>query len=110
MVEETPPLGHGFNVKFYLSTWAWIGDDVHKFVADFFHMGSLPDHASHTHIVLIPKKLVPLVRADFRQLAFAMSFTKLSLSALQTDSNLICLTVSILLSKLSLKGGGLVTI
>jgi hypothetical protein len=65
MKRNSSPGPDGFNVEFYLSTWAWIGDDVHKLVADFFTSGALPPHASDTHIVLILKKLAPLVPADF---------------------------------------------
>jgi hypothetical protein len=38
-------------------------------VVDFFASGVPPPQASDTHIVLIPKKLVPLVPADFRPIS-----------------------------------------
>jgi hypothetical protein len=66
MKRKTSPGPDGFNVEFYLPTWAWIGKDVYKFVSDFFKSGTLPNQASDTHIVLIPKKLVSLVPANFR--------------------------------------------
>jgi hypothetical protein len=56
MKRNSSPGPDGFNVEFYLSTWAWIGDDVLKLVKDFFTSGALPPQASDTHIVLIPKK------------------------------------------------------
>jgi hypothetical protein len=69
MKRNSSPGPDGFNVEFYLSTWAWIGDDVLKLVRDFFISGALPPQASDTHIVLIPKKLAPLVPADFRPIS-----------------------------------------
>jgi hypothetical protein len=69
MKRNSSPGPDGFNVEFYLATWAWTGDDVHKIVVDFFASGVLPPQASDTHTVLIPKKLVPLVPADFRPIS-----------------------------------------
>jgi hypothetical protein len=69
MKRNASPSPDGFNVKFYLATWDWIGDEVHKLVVDFFSSSLLPDKANDTHIALIPKKLVTTVPTDFRPIS-----------------------------------------
>jgi hypothetical protein len=59
----------GFNVEFYLAAWTWIGEDVVQLVRNFFRTGIMPTHINDTHIALIPKKLVPLVPADYRPIS-----------------------------------------
>jgi hypothetical protein len=59
----------GFNVEFYIATWDWIGQDVIQLVRTFFQTGIMPSHINDTHIALIPKKLVPLVPADYRPIS-----------------------------------------
>jgi hypothetical protein len=69
MKRNASPGPDGFNVEFYIATWEWIGDDVHQLVKNFFLTASLPAHANDTHIALIPKKLVPMVPADYRPIS-----------------------------------------
>jgi hypothetical protein len=69
MKRNASPGPDGFNVEFYLATWEWIGDEVHKLVTEFFISGLLPDKANDTHIALIPKKLVTTVPTDFRPIS-----------------------------------------
>jgi hypothetical protein len=69
MKRNASPSPDGFNVKFYLATWDWIGDEVHKLVVDFFSSSLLPYKANDTHIALIPKKLVTTVQTDFRPIS-----------------------------------------
>lgn len=66
MKRNASPRLDGFNVEFYIATWVWIGQDVVQLVRNFFQTGIMPAHINDTHIVLIPKKLVPLVPADYR--------------------------------------------
>jgi hypothetical protein len=65
MKRNASPGPDGFNVEFYLATWTWIGQDVVQLVRNFFQTGIMPAHINDTHIALIPKKLVPLVPADY---------------------------------------------
>jgi hypothetical protein len=51
--------------EFYIATWEWIGQDVVQLVRNFFQTGIIPSHINDTHIALIPKKLVPLIPADY---------------------------------------------
>ena len=69
MKRNASPGPDGFNVEFYIATWEWIGKDVMQLVRDFFLSGSMPNHINDTHIALIPKKLVPLVSADYRPIS-----------------------------------------
>jgi hypothetical protein len=69
MKRNASPGPDGFNVEFYLATWDWIGDEVHKLVVDFFNSGLLPDRANATHIALVLKKLVTTVPTDFRPIS-----------------------------------------
>jgi hypothetical protein len=69
MKRNASPGPDGFNVEFYLATWEWIGDDVLCLVRNFFTDAILPDHVNNTHLALIPKKLVPLVPADYRPIS-----------------------------------------
>jgi hypothetical protein len=77
MKRNASPGPDGFNVKFYLATWSWIGDDVAILVRSFFESGVLPAHINDTHIALIPKKLVPLVPADYRPISLCNVIYKL---------------------------------
>jgi hypothetical protein len=69
MKRNASPGPDGFNVEFYLAAWEWIGDDVTKVIRDFYVQGTLPNHINDTHIVLIPKKLAPVVPRDFRPIS-----------------------------------------
>jgi hypothetical protein len=69
MHPDKSPGPDGFNVELYLATWEWIADDVYSLVKTFFVSGTLPAHASDTNIALNPKKLVPLVPADYRPIS-----------------------------------------
>jgi hypothetical protein len=75
MKRNASPGPDGFNVEFYIATWSWIGPDVVQLVRSFFQSGIMPSHINDTHIALIPKKLVPLVPADYRPISLCMSFT-----------------------------------
>ena len=77
MKKNASPGPDGFNVEFYLATWSWIGDDVTNLVNSFFNSGVMPQHINDTHIVLIPKKLVPLVPADYRPISLCNVVHKL---------------------------------
>ena len=77
MKRNASPGPDGFNVEFYLATWSWIGDDVAALVSSFFHSGVMPQHINDTHIVLIPKKLVALVPADYRPISLCNVVYKL---------------------------------
>jgi hypothetical protein len=85
MAPDKSPGPDGFNVEFYIATWDWIGSDVMQLVRNFFQTGIMPAHINDTHIALIPKKLVPLIPADYRPISFAMLFTKLLLNVLLID-------------------------
>jgi hypothetical protein len=69
MKRNASPGPDGFNVEFYIATWSWIGQDVIQLVRTFFQTGIMPSHINDTHIALIPKKLVPLVPADYRPIS-----------------------------------------
>jgi hypothetical protein len=69
MKRNASPGPDGFNVEFYIATWDWIGKDVMQLVRNFFQTGVMPAHINDTHIALIPKKLVPLVPADYRPIS-----------------------------------------
>lgn len=69
MKRNASPGPDGFNVEFYLATWDWIGQDVIQLVRSFFQTGIMPAHINDTHIALIPKKLVPLIPADYRPIS-----------------------------------------
>jgi hypothetical protein len=69
MKRNASPGPDGFNVEFYIATWEWIGEDVVQLVRNFFHTGIMPSHINDTHIALIPKKLVPLIPADYRPIS-----------------------------------------
>jgi hypothetical protein len=69
MKRNASPGPDGFNVEFYLATWDWISQDVVQLVRNFFQTGIMPSHINDTHIALIPKKLVPLVPADYRPIS-----------------------------------------
>ena len=77
MKRNASPGPDGLNVEFYLATWSWIGDNVANLVTSFFHSGVMPQHINDTHIVLIPKKLVPLVPADYRPISLCNVVYKL---------------------------------
>lgn len=77
MKRNASPGPDGFNVEFYLATWSWIGDDVANLVSSFFHSGVMPQHINDTLIVLIPKKLVALVPADYRPISLCNVVYKL---------------------------------
>lgn len=69
MKRNASPGLDGFNVEFYIATWDWIGQDVTQLVRNFFKTGIMPAHINDTHIALIPKKLVPLIPADYRPIS-----------------------------------------
>jgi hypothetical protein len=69
MKRNASPSPDGFNVEFYIATWEWIGKDVTQLVRNFFQTGNMPAHINDTHITLIPKKLVPVVPADYRPIS-----------------------------------------
>jgi mannosylglycoprotein endo-beta-mannosidase len=69
MKRNASPGPDGFNVEFYIATWDWIGTDVVQLVRQFFITGIMPNHINDTHIALIPKKLVPLIPADYRPIS-----------------------------------------
>jgi hypothetical protein len=69
MKRNASPEPDGFNVEFYIATWEWIGQDVIQLVRTSFQTGIMPSHINDTHIALIPKKLVPLVPADYRPIS-----------------------------------------
>lgn len=77
MKKNASPGPDGFNVEFYLATWDRIGDDVFNLVQYFFHTGVLPESINDTHIALIPKKLVPMVPADYRPISLCNVIYKL---------------------------------
>lgn len=77
MKRNASPGPDGFNVEFYIATWGWIGQDVVQLVRNFFHTGIMPAHINDTHIALIPKKLVPLVPADYRPISLCNVIYKL---------------------------------
>jgi hypothetical protein len=67
----------GFNVEFYLAAWEWIGNDVIQLVRRLFQTGIMPAHINETNIALIPKKLAPLVPADYRPISLCNVIYKL---------------------------------
>src|SRR4051812_36548527 len=69
MKKNASPGPDGFNVSFYLSAWSWIGDDVTTLVQTFYRTGIVPRYLNDTHIVLIPKKVVCPLPADFRPIS-----------------------------------------
>ena len=77
MKKNASPGPDGFNVEFYIATWNWIGDDVYQLVKKFFQTAVLPSHINDTHIALIPKKLVPLIPADYRPISLCNVIYKL---------------------------------
>jgi hypothetical protein len=77
MKRNASPGPDGFNVEFYIATWEWIGQDVVQLVRNFFKTGIMPAHINDTHIALIPKKLVPLVPADYRPISLCNVIYKL---------------------------------
>ena len=77
MKRNASPGPDGFNVEFYMATWDWIGDDVTNLVHSFYQSGVMPPHINDTHIVVIPKKLVSLVPADYRPISLCNVVYKL---------------------------------
>jgi hypothetical protein len=77
MKRNTSPGPDGFNVEFYLATWEWIGNDVIQLVRRLFQTGIMPAHINETNIALIPKKLAPLVPADYRPISLCNVIYKL---------------------------------
>jgi hypothetical protein len=77
MKRNASPGPDGFNVEFYIATWSWIGPDVVQLVRSFFQSGIMPAHINDTHIALIPKKLVPIVPADYRPISLCNVIYKL---------------------------------
>lgn len=69
MKRDAAPGPDGLNVAFYRATWQWIGDDVVSLVQNFYLTGMLPSKLKKTFIVLIPKKLSPVVPQDFRPIS-----------------------------------------
>jgi len=59
----------GFNIKFVISMWDVIGNDVISFVQDFFSIGSLPPRVNTTWITLIPKRSGAMEIGDFRPIS-----------------------------------------
>jgi len=64
-------------VEFYIATWNWIGQDVYALLRSFFETCILPAHINESHIALIPKKLVPLIPADYRPISLCNVIYKL---------------------------------
>lgn len=77
MNRNASPGPDGFNVEFYIATWDWIGQDVMQLVRNFFQTSIMPSHINDTHIALIPKKLVPLVPADYRPISLCSVIYKI---------------------------------
>jgi ribonuclease HI len=77
MKRNASPGPDGFNVEFYISTWNWIGDDVCSLVSSFYNSATFPAHLNDTHIALIPKKLVPIIPADYRPISLCNVIYKL---------------------------------
>jgi hypothetical protein len=77
MKRNASPGPDGFNVEFYIATWGWLRQDVVQLVRNFFQTGIMPAHINDTHIALIPKKLVPLVPADYRPISLCNVIYKL---------------------------------
>jgi hypothetical protein len=53
------PDPNSFAACFYQENWAFIGDEVCKAVTNFFTIGQMDREVNTTHIVLIPKKILP---------------------------------------------------
>jgi hypothetical protein len=77
MKKNSSPGPDGFNVRFYTSSWAWIGDDVTNVVRNFYTTGVLPPHLNDTHIALIPKKLACHLPSDFRPISLCNVINKI---------------------------------
>ena len=67
----------GFSVGFYQSFWDIIGEDVSKYIRDFFASGSLSNRQNETHVRLIPKSLGPKRVSDYRPIALCNTHYKI---------------------------------
>ncbi|XP_070021012.1 uncharacterized protein [Nicotiana sylvestris] len=64
----------GMTGKFYHSCWDIIGDDLYDMVRAFFNSHELPKCATHTNLVLLPKKKEVTTFSDLRPIS--LSFVK----------------------------------
>jgi hypothetical protein len=104
MKKRASPGPDGFNVEFYLVTWAWIGEDVAMLSRSFYETYLMPPHINDTNIALIPKKILcPSFLRITVLSAYAMLSIKSSQKHLLIDLNLIFLIIFILANKLSLQ-------
>ena len=77
--DDMPPL-------FFKSYWSIVGNDVIEATLSVLNNGVMPAKINHTFISLIPKiNAQPILKTSV-QLAFAMSYIKLSPKLLQTAS------------------------
>lgn len=59
----------GFPAIFYQKCWGIIGQDVVRFVKNFFINKHIPNKLNHTNLVLIPKKMHNEYPSDYRPIA-----------------------------------------
>ena len=76
----------GMPPLFFKSYWSIVGNDVTEAALSVLNNGVMPAKINHTFISLIPKINAQLILKTSVQLAFAMSYIKLSPKLLQTAS------------------------
>lgn len=71
MRNNASPRPDGLNATFYKSAWSWLGQDVYKLVTDFYTTAFMQPEINQTFIVLIPKKIQPIIPQDFRPISLS---------------------------------------
>ena len=69
MRSNASPGPYGLNAVFYKSAWPWIGQDIYQMVYDFYTQAFLIPKINKTYLVLIPKKMQPIIPQDFRPIS-----------------------------------------
>lgn len=69
MRSNASPGPDGLNAAFYKSSWPWTSTDVHQMVTTFYTTAFMQPEINQTHIVLIPKKIQPIIPQDFRPIS-----------------------------------------
>jgi hypothetical protein len=69
MRSNASPGPDALNAAFYKSAWPWIGNDIYKMVYDFYTQAFLTPEINQTYLVLIPKKIHPIIPQDFRPIS-----------------------------------------
>lgn len=69
MHPDKAPGPDGMTPGFFQKYWGTIKADIIHLVHNFFSSGLIPSGLNHTNVVLIPKKINPVVLGDFRPIS-----------------------------------------